>query len=374
MAGENDTMSNIENLINETAGISNDTGADQTQGNDGGDNGDQGAPAAGTQQTQQTKQSVPPSGKQPTAGNDPASGQPAGNAGGKPTDKKAQQTQQAQGQQHPAQDKTEQAGRVIERLTGKLENLTREARTIQEENTRLAAEVEALRAANTVGTQLGLQPQQQVMAMQLMAEYARNPLGALKYMLTEAAAAGHNINSLFEGGNLGVLNGEVVARLIDQRLAPFTQQREQQEQLQRARQEADREVRDFVERHPNAVQHLDSIYALIQRDETLTLREAYLQLEAWAYKNGYDFSQPLKPQIEARRAGGNNGDPGASSGATRHPAGGNSGVPLPNGRSAMAAPAARVNQGNQQQQTKTFNELDSRDIVRAAMQEAGYQI
>lgn len=180
-----------------------------------------------------------------------------------------------------------------------------QAEAYQRELDTTKAHLTAFREAAQLPTSLGLQPQEVTTAMQFMAHFKANPVEAAKKVLTEVLAMGHNIEDL-----KGSVDMAALQRMIQQEVAPFkqnltTQQQHEAAQAERAKfeAEADRELEEHFDTFPWAQQQQVEIHQLMEADERLSLREATLMLQAWAYKNGYDISRPLKAQHEAATTG-----------------------------------------------------------------------
>jgi hypothetical protein len=170
-----------------------------------------------------------------------------------------------------------------------LETRTRELESVQNSNT----------ALNGLPQQLGLNGTEAELGLKLIKSYKTDPIGTIKYILTEAAASGHNINDLI--GRDGGIDMNAIGRMIDQRLQPVTEQYSQQQAMEQAKQEAQRQINQFYAKYPDAPTHEDVIGKMLQSDPTLSLEGAYAQLLRVAQVHGLDFSQPLRPQLEAKQ-------------------------------------------------------------------------
>jgi hypothetical protein len=176
-----------------------------------------------------------------------------------------------------------------------------QAETLQRELDKTTAHLTAFREAAQLPTQLGLQPQEVTTAMQFMAHFKANPVEAAKKVLTEVLSLGHNLEDL-----KGSVDMAAIQRMIQTEVAPFKQnltsqqqQHEQQQQLQQYQAQADRELEELFDTFPWAEQQQVELQRVLEADERLSLREATLMLQAWAYKNGYDLNQPLTSQHDA---------------------------------------------------------------------------
>jgi hypothetical protein len=231
-----------------------------------------------------------------------------------------------------------------------LRQTAQQAQQIAQERDQFAQQVEALRTANTLATQLGLSVDESVMSHKLFAQYKKAPIDTLKYMLTEAQAAGHDISSLLQGGHIAT---DAIGKMIDTKLAPLTQRMQTEEQQETIVANVRREYTNFINQYPDASVHENEI-AAVMRKTGCELTEAYLRVQNFALQNGYDWNKPLRAQIEAR----NNG--------TALPA--PSGAPMiPSGR-ANGRTLAPANRG-----ADPAN-MSSADIVRASMREAGLNV
>lgn len=224
---------------------------------------------------------------------------------------------------------------------------------------RMRVQIDAYKEANALPQQLGLEPAQVSLAMNLMASYIKDPVGTIKWMLTEAQAAGHNLSTILPGG--GGLDPGAIKRMIDEAVSPLVARNRQDQVQQEAQQYGQQEAEKFFTGFPDAVPHEATIVAMCERaaeaGDDLTPREAYYQLREWTVRNGLDFSQPLQPQVAAR-----------NSKATTTPTQGR-GAPVTTGR-AGALPNARPRQNS----AEGTADMSNADLVRQSMREAGLNI
>lgn len=174
---------------------------------------------------------------------------------------------------------------------GNAQFLKSHVENIQREFSKTKTELDAFREAATLPRELNLAPQEVTTAMQFMAHFKQNPLEAAKKMLTEVAAMGYNIEGLG-----GAVDMAAVARMMDERLAPFKQDRSAQEADATARANADAQLNALYAQHPWAQQQDAELMQLMEADTTLSLREAALTLQSWALQRGYDLNKPLRAQ------------------------------------------------------------------------------
>ncbi len=210
----------------------------------------------------------------------------------------------------------------------------------------LTQQVTQAEVLNNVPRQLGLNDEETLQGMRLIASYKKDPVATINYILTEARAAGHNV----QGVGQGQVDLAAINRLLDQRLSPLLEDRETQQRQTQADTEAKRQYDDFTTRFPDAVVHEDTIARLLARDPTMSPDAAYYQLRLFARENNLNWNQPLQAQIEALQQSGTQPViPPMASGR-----GGN--APVIDTRQAAAVANA---------------DADTGDIVKEAMREAG---
>lgn len=207
---------------------------------------------------------------------------------------------------------------------------------------------------------LGLPAENQMVALRVMADFMRDPVRTLEYMVQEVKSKGYQIPFLEQGISPGI-DMAAIGRMIDQKMQPITQQRQQEAEQQRINAEARRELDTFLSAHEDASQNLDVIAEMLQAQPGLGIQDAYIQMMRWSVQNGLDPRVSLKAQLaEAQQR-----QQQVSQQPTQQP----NTRPLPQGRSAGGG-ATRANGSSQM-----HNENASwSDIIRDAMQEHGVNI
>jgi len=221
-----------------------------------------------------------------------------------------------------------------------------------------------LRATNEVAqraAQLGVAPQDQLIAVQLMAEFMRDPVTTLGKLVEEVKSKGYQIPFLEQGVSQG-MDLNAISRMIDGKLAPLTQQQQEAAQMAQHRQQAEADLQNFLSENDDANANLDVLAEMLQAQPGLSLGNAYTKMIRWAHDNGLDWTQPLKPQIaDIQQQRQQQHTP------TQQP-----GRPLPNGRSAATGGATRMNGGSS---GAPMSENSSwSDIIRSAMEESGTRL
>lgn len=311
----------------------------------------------------------------------PTTGTDAGTGQAKPTDsqgsgadnaaKPGDQAKPGQAQAPQNKPQARHPGDLVDPVTGQvLAKAGLERRVFHSgqnyERTRLNTEmnslkqqIETLKQVSNAGTQLGLDPRETAMGATMMAAWKRDPANFLNAMLTEAKKNGINIDGVGQG-----VDTNAVARLIDERLAPFTNANKQQQANSAAMTRAQEQYSSFMGQYPDAAVHENDLAAILGDDKGATLGEAYAKLKLFAVEHQLDWSKPLGPQVEARVASRN----GANAGNPNSPA---QQRPMPNGRNGSAIVAPVNRQGNGFAATERTS---TKDIVKFAMQQAGMDV
>jgi hypothetical protein len=300
-------------------------------------------------------QDQPPQRTEADAAQDKPTGQPDKPAGdAKPP---AQQTPPAK----PG-DLVDRDGHVIARAGAERRHyeaasrFRNEATNYKSQLDKVQTELNAFREAAQMPTQLGLSPDESATGLQLMASWKSNPVGVLQYLVEQAKAAGHNVDTL--GGPATDVGA--IKQMIAQELAPFRQQSQAVQQTQQietaAQQQVDALVGEYGEQAlTNSPALAKLIDASAAQGRPLTVEQAYLRFSAWCYQQGFDPHHPIDPQIQAKTA------PPATQQRT---------PPRPNGR-AVAAPNGVIPMDTQVGITGSET---TRDLVRVAMRDAGFNV
>ena len=206
---------------------------------------------------------------------------------------------------------------------------------------------------------LNIKPEDQMIAMRVMSDFLRDPVKTVQYLVEEVKAKGYPIPFLEQGISPG-MDMSAIARMIDTKMQPFTQQHQLTQQQAQMKQRAEGELNSFLGNNPDANENLDVLSEMLQAQPSLSIHDAYTKMIRWAHENELDWTQPLKQQIAARQQAPQGQQPTHQQ-PTQQPS-----RPLP-GRSARGNGAQPV---NQEQGGTQFNENASwADIIRSAMQE-----
>lgn len=219
---------------------------------------------------------------------------------------------------------------------------------------RVQAELDAFREAASAPRELGLSATEAANAMQWFAHWKKNPVEAAISVLTELRAMGYEVDGL--GGTVDM---GAIKRMVEEAVSPFQQDREAVRFEQEIAQHVDSELNALYTTMPWARGQQQELINLLDADQTLTLREAALHLQAYALQHGYDLSKPLRAQVLAAQNGG-----GQQQRASRRP--NNARMPAPSTTGDVPLTPRRV--------ASASHERSNRDIVKEAMREAGLNI
>lgn len=239
----------------------------------------------------------------------------------------------------------------------------------QRENVQLKGQLQQLQGfVNSVGettreaARLNIKPEDHMIALRVMSDFLRDPVRTLETLVAEVKSKGYPIPFLEQGVSPG-MDMNAIARMIDQKMAPLTQQQQEGARTQQAKQQAEQQLNDFLGKNPEAHENLDVLGEMLQAQPSLGFHDAYTKMIRWAHENGLDWTQALKPQIAAREAQQPTQQPTNQQPTTR---------PLP-GQRSVGTGAQRVNGTGQS--GSAFNENASwADIIRDSMREHGVSI
>lgn len=248
--------------------------------------------------------------------------------------------------------------RAFERVQAQERYIQRLERDLEEAKSK---DIDA-QVLNGAPAKLGLDAQETQMGLQAIAAFKRDPVATARWMLQETMRLGYNLPQIIGQDAQGQLNGsgldlQAVKSMISEAMQPLTQDREAVQREQEATEAAQREYDRFMARHDHAAVHEEAIATLVSQDRNMTPEVAYWRLREYAAANGYDFTKPLAPQVQARKQGGGAPNGNATPQAQR--------TPMPNG----GAPTQDMRTG------PVMAEPDEAwdSIVRQSLRDAGMQ-
>jgi hypothetical protein len=256
---------------------------------------------------------------QPTqgSGDGQTSAQPAGQGGAGSTTQQPQQTvrRRHDGLVEVPNPENPNTRDLVDPITGRTvakggierkvyEDGQRASRENNQLKTQLSAATRQLASINEVtqeAVRLNVAPQDQVAAIRVMSDFMRDPVKTLEYLVAEVKAKGYQIPFLEQGVSPG-MDMSAIARMIDNKMQPLTQQSASTASTSVSSvSQPSKTSTTFLEDNQEANSNLDVLAEMLNAQPGLPLQSAYTKLIRWAHENGLDWTQPLKPQIAARR-------------------------------------------------------------------------
>jgi hypothetical protein len=273
----------------------------------------------------------------------------AGNNAGQPQQGKPDGAASAQPKPDKAGNLVDKDGKIVaaagpeRRQYERVQAQDRHIRNVEQERDTLRQQLTQAKVLNDAPQQLGLDMQETQMGLQAIASFKKDPVATAKWMLQETMRLGYNLKDIIGADAQGQVNGgsmdlQAIKAMIAEQVGPLIGDRQAAQQQTQSEQAAQREYTAFIAKHDNADVHEDAIASLMHSNPDLSPEVAYWQLREYAAKNGYDFTQPLRAQVEARQSGqqrtppNGNADPQAQTHHQRPmPNGGATSVPMQNG-------------------------------------------
>jgi hypothetical protein len=237
---------------------------------------------------------------------------------------------------------------------------SRENNQLKNQLSQATRQLASINEVTQEAVRLNVSPQDQVVAIRIMAEFMRDPVKTLEALVSEVKSKGYPIPFLEQGVTPG-MDMAAIQRMIDNKMAPITQQQVQSRQQQEHQQRAEAEINAFLEDNQEANSNLDVLSEMLQAQPGLSLHSAYTKMIRWAHENQLDWTQSLKQQIAQQRQQPTPQQQTQQPAPTR---------PIP-GRGVQPTQATPVGNGAVTQ----YNENASwADIIRQSMQEHGVNL
>lgn len=151
----------------------------------------------------------------------------------------------------------------------------------------LSTRIEQFEARNAEVARLGISPQEQTQAMQLAARAKTDPIGTLKFLLTQAAANGIDVAQLgMQGGADFKTIAEVIRNELQQGMQPLKQrteldQRQEKERnrTQQEQNEALTHVKSFFAQNPDAQRFIPIFDGVLQNHPGTSLDAIWARIQ-----------------------------------------------------------------------------------------------
>ena len=187
---------------------------------------------------------------------------------------------------------------VFHRMYPQVEAMSRELNGVRET-------IKNYENANEIAKREGLSLDEHGAALQMFAQWKKDPVKTLSTLLTLAEQGGRDISAIRQSTGPAVSDiRSVIQEVVQEAIKPFsflTQQQEQQREQQELLESVQTEYAAFIEDFPDAKIHEQAI-ANVMRDKGVPNREAYFALRTFAAENGLDWKQPLAEQLVARNS------------------------------------------------------------------------
>jgi hypothetical protein len=261
----------------------------------------------------------------------------------------------------PITGRTVARGGIERRVFEDGQRHARENATLKQNLTNATRQLAGINEVTQEAVRLNVAPQDQVAAIRVMADFMRDPVKTLEYLVAEVKSKGYPIPFLEQGVSSG-MDMTAIQRMIDAKFAPFTQQQQTVQHQEQMRQRAEADLSTFLTDNEEANSNLDVLAEMLNAQPGLSLSNAYTKLIRWAHENGLDWTQPLKAQIAQQRQQPTSQPQQPLEQPTSQQR------PLPGGRSASGNGATPVGNGVAQQYSENASWSD---IIRQSMREHG---
>ena len=135
----------------------------------------------------------------------------------------------------PITGKVVAQGGIERRVFEEGQRHARENNALKQQVGQLQGFVNSVSEVTREAARLNVSPQDQMIAMKVMADFLRDPVRTVQYLVEEVKAKGYPIPFLAEGVSPG-MDMNAIARMIDQKMAPITQRSNKTQQQQQLRQ------------------------------------------------------------------------------------------------------------------------------------------
>lgn len=205
-----------------------------------------------------------------------------------------------QQQNRGPQDLVDREGNVIarggkeRRFYEQLQTSKQQSAALNQQVQQLQGQLEAINGAGTLGTQYDLSPEELTTGAQLVKSFKDDPVNTVKYLLTQAQAAGHNIEDIGASG----VDMSAIQQMITEAISPLASEQQQRVEAEQNRQEAVEVYQGFMAKFPDATVHEDSLARLLESDQSLTPEAAYFKLKSFFLERNLDWNTPLEAHAQ----------------------------------------------------------------------------
>ena len=169
------------------------------------------------------------------------------------------------------QDLVDREGNVIakggkeRRFYEQLQSTKQQNGALNQQVQQLESQIKAITDAGTLGTQYELTPEELTTGAQLVKSFKDDPVNTVKYLLTQAKAAGHNLDDVATGG----VDAAAIKQMVNEAVSPLVQDRQQRVEAEQKQQKAMEVYNGFMSQYPDAQIHENSLARLLESDRNL---------------------------------------------------------------------------------------------------------
>lgn len=188
------------------------------------------------------------------------------------------------------------------RATAQVNNLTRQNTQLTEKLRANEALVAQAREIAELPKKLGISREDYNEGITLISNWTKNPVEVARDIVARTLALGHNVTDILGKSAGDALEMKAVSSLVRQATAPLLAQQEERARITQQNEQGQAAYSNFVSKYPDAETHAEAIAH--QMGKGIDAEVAYHRLKVFALENGFDFSQPLGPQVQRLQNGG----------------------------------------------------------------------
>jgi len=137
------------------------------------------------------------------------------------------------------------------------------------------------------------------LGLELIRQWKKSPKDTINFLLTQAKSYG--IDDISDEDK-SKINMSAINQMLDQKLQPLLQQRENEQRQIQARMRAKNIYNNFISKYPDAQNHVNELaYMFKKSGGNEPLDAIYYRLKNYYLENGYDFNTPLAEILKQKQ-------------------------------------------------------------------------
>jgi hypothetical protein len=137
------------------------------------------------------------------------------------------------------------------------------------------------------------------LGLELIRQWKKSPKDTINFLLTQAKSYG--IDDISDEDK-SKINMSAINQMLDQKLQPLLQQRENEQRQIQARMRAKNIYNNFMSKYPDAQNHVNELaYMFKKSGGNEPLDAIYYRLKNYYLENGYDFNTPLAEILKQKQ-------------------------------------------------------------------------